>query len=609
MPKDFRITISFTKNTMRTKSNAPVAALPMPDSTHRALTAAETALLESRGCHADDWAEVSVTDATDLRALRNVSFGKAVSLGRIEGGEGDRITDTRLEHTSVGDHPRISGTGLIRGMRIAEGVTIDRCGTISCQPEAMCGLGTEVAVLDETGSRSVIIYPGISAQAATLMARMPHLAEDRFHPMAKEHIASMHFDFEIGAGATIENCTIIEDVRIWPRVTVRGATRLSNGSVINNAPATAIPLARIGAGVDAESFIIEDGVADSGAVIRNTYIGQGAVLEKGFTSHDSLFFANSSMENGEACAVIAGPYSVSMHKSTLLIGCLTSFMNAGSATNQSNHMYKLGPVHWGILERGVKTSSNSYLMLGAKIGAFSLLMGDHKTHPDSSEFPFSYLFGDEKGSTVVVPAMMLRSCGLLRDEKKWPARDRRVKARVPMHDRIDFPVLNPHTVSHILKALDTIELLLGRPADDDRFVRYKGMKFSRASLERARMIYQLAIYKYLHNTLGSDPLPTAGAGTQPQRWIDLCGQLVSEEDIRKASQSLSIREMEFVFDQAASLYHAREQKWLASRFSQWWRDRQDRIPYEARRFDEMVEEDRMQYRDNLRAENEMLKLL
>lgn len=82
-------------------------------------------------------------------------------------------------------------------------------------------------------------------------------------------------------------------------------------------------------------------------MIRNCYVGQGSVIDKGFTAHDSLFFANCSMENGEACAVLAGPYTVSMHKSSLLIGCQTSFMNAGSGTNMSNHMYKFGPVHWG----------------------------------------------------------------------------------------------------------------------------------------------------------------------------------------------------------------------------------------------------------------------
>ena len=259
--------------------------------------------------------------------------------------------------------------------------------------------------------------------------------------------------------------------------------------------------------------------------MRNCYVGQGATLARGASAHDSLFFANCTLENGEACALFGGPYSVSMHKASLLIGCQTSFMNAGSATNQSNHMYKLGPVHWGILERGVKTSSNSYLMLGAKIGAFSLLMGSHKTHPDSSEFPFSYLFGDERGATVVVPGAMLRSCGLLRDEKKWPTRDRRLK-RLPLFDRVTFDVLNPYTVDSMLRALDTIGGLLSRPADDDLFIRYKGMKFSRAALERARYLYELAVAKYLSMRLPEGEFPESD-GEEAEDWVDVAGEVMA----------------------------------------------------------------------------------
>ena len=41
---------------------------------------------------------------------------------------------------------------------------------------------------------------------------------------------------------------------------------------------------------------------------------------------------------------------------TLLIGTMLSFYNAGSATNYSNHAYKMGPIHYGTLARGCKTA-------------------------------------------------------------------------------------------------------------------------------------------------------------------------------------------------------------------------------------------------------------
>ena len=271
-------------------------------------------------------------------------------------------------------------------------------------------------------------------------------------------------------------------------------------------------------------------------------------------------------------------------------------------------MYKLGPVHWGILERGVKTSSASYLMLGAKIGAFSLLMGQHKTHPDSSQFPFSYLFGDEKGATVVVPGVMLRSCGLMRDEQKWPTRDRRLKRKLPMHDRIVFNVLNPLTVDKMLSASEVIEKLLARPADDDRYIRYRGMKFTRASLERARHLYELAIYKYLSDRHENEMSDTNTDSRQASEWVDIAGLPMTREDLRMAMEAESIDKMEAVFTASLDNYKDLERKWIAARFPERWHRTAEVIADYAREFDRMVEEDRTRYLEDLNAQNEMLAL-
>ncbi|MDE7402592.1 MAG: DUF4954 family protein, partial [Muribaculaceae bacterium] len=496
----------------------------------------------------------------------------------------------------------------LRNIKVCNGARIEDCGLIEFNDESSCGVGIEVDVLDETGSREVRIYPGLTAQTALLMAREPKWRDRHFANLLDSYLENISIPHEIGERSVIIGCGTLRDVSVAHEVHIEGAQFLCNGTIVNNA-ASGRSLAYIGQGVNAENFILEDGRLDSGAIVRNCYIGQGACLEKGFSAHDSLFFANCSLENGEACALFAGPYTVSMHKSTLLIGCQTSFLNAGSGSNQSNHMYKMGPVHWGIMERGVKTSSDSYLMLGAKIGAFSLLMGQHKTHPDSSQFPFSYLFGDDRGATVVVPAVMLRSCGLLRDEKKWPARDRRTKRKLPLRDRIIFDVLNPTTVDKMLSAYEVIEKLLARPADDDRFVRYKGMKFTRASLERARHLYELAICKYLDNKL-----PTEGfssrftAPSEADEWVDLVGLLIRRNDLSDVMRAESLEEMENTLTSAFNRYSDLEQDWIQRRFPVYWRRPKEIIHHLAIEFDRMVEEDRARYLEDLAAQNSMLAL-
>ncbi len=569
--------------------------------------------LEAQGCTADDWSQVTFARGCDLGRIRNVDFEGSVSVGELNATRGGRLVRATIRNSTIGDGVKVRNVpgGLIN-VTVGNDALISNVHRIEFQPEASCGVGTEVAVLDESGSRRVLIWPGISAQMAALIARTSQGADSPiWENFVGDYLEKVSVPAEIGERAVIRDTGLLLNVSVAPDCTIEGASRLENGCLINNAP-SGRAMAYVGHGVDAVNFIIEDGRVDSNAIIRNCYVGQGVEIEKGFTAHDSLFFANSSLENGEACAVFAGPYTVSMHKSTLLIGCMLSFMNAGSATNQSNHMYKLGPVHWGLLERGVKTSSNSYLMLGAKIGAFSLLMGDHKTHPDSSEFPFSYLFGDEKGATVVVPGMMLRSCGLLRDEKKWPNRDRRAKRRLPLHDRITFEVLNPHTVSHILRALATIAELLSRPADDDRFVRYKGMKFSRASLERARMLYSLAIYKYLDTKLGDGPFPEVAPEDEEAirnwRWIDLSGQVLPAHLLRGLEET-NVEEAESRLDHILERYPELERQWIAAAFRDYREQSRELIAAEAAKFDRMIEEDRTNYREQLNAENNMLKLL
>lgn len=563
--------------------------------------------LEEQGCTCNDWSQLIITDLTDIGLIRNVQFVGSNSIGALQR-PADGIFNARIEDCKIGDNPHIRNIGdCIKNCNIGNNVRIINTAHIEFEQETMCGIGTEVAVLDETGSRYVKIYPGLSAQAALLMAREPKWRERHIEPILDEYICSTCVYSSIEDNVEIRNCGKLINVFVGKEVKIDGASYLSNGSIINNA-APGRALAYIGAGVNAENFILEDGVLDSGAIVRNCYIGQGSYLEKGFTAHDSLIFANSSLENGEACALFAGPYTVSMHKSTLLIGCQTLFMNAGSGTNQSNHMYKLGPVHWGILERGVKTSSDSYIMLGAKIGAFSLVMGQHKTHPDSSQFPFSYLFGDSKGATVVVPAVMLRSCGLLRDEQKWPNRDRRLKRKLPLRDRIIFDVLNPVTVDKLLSASDVIEHLLSRPADDDLFIRYRGMRFTRAALERARHLYMLAIFKYLSRHKEKLEDWHLRPQTETDEWVDIAGLPVTRSALKLAMEAESIPELESVFDSSFENYGEIELKWIMERFPEKWRKNKDEIDHYAAEFDRMVDEDRNRYIDDLESQNQMLAL-
>lgn len=547
----------------------------------------DIARLESQGCFCDDWSLVSVSPESDLGKIRNVRFQGYVSVGA---------------NTEI-----VNVLGGLKNVRIGCNVRICNVAKIERTPSASFGIGTGVSVLDETGSRSVRIYPGISAQIATLAARMPEYAAT-IDPMIQKHITAIPDMPEIGDNAVILDCGSLVDVRIWAGVRVEGASRLRNCSIVSNSVSSGVSTF-IGQGTDAENCIIEDAHVSGGSLLRNTYVGQGSVIDKGFTSHDMLCFSNCSMENGEACAVFAGPFTVSMHKSTLLIACQTAFMNAGSATNMSNHMYKLGPVHWGVLERGVKSSSNSYLMHGARIGAFSLLMGDHKCHPDSSEFPFSYLIGDLKGHTTLVPGAMLKSYGIVRDEKKWLTRDRRTGLELKkLNDRICPRAFTPYTIGLIADAIDICSGLLSGAANADGFIMYKGMRISVNSLSKGKRYYELALCKYLHDVAGESSLEIVSGNVSAERWIDLAGQIIPESRIREAMSAGSIEEIEGVFDKASLDMEVLEQSWISSRLGNYMADK-IRLAENAAEYDALVENDRLVSIKKVSEEQNMLSLI
>jgi len=247
----------------------------------------------------------------------------------------------------------------------------------------------------------------------------------------------------VGDDVKIVNTQEIVNVIVGESCEISGAQRLTECSFMSTPDASVF----IGNGVVCENSIVTDGSSiTNGATLRDCFVGEACQVGEGFTASQCAVFVNSQLFCGEACAAFCGPFTVSHHKSTLLIGIETSFFNAGSATNFSNHAYKLGPLHYGTLMRGSKTASGSHALLPVRFPPFSTLMGKISTRPRYLELPFSYYFGDGK-ETRVVPGRVLASSGLYRDVQKWPKRDLR-----PMSSRkslVSYEWLSPFVGSQV----------------------------------------------------------------------------------------------------------------------------------------------------------------
>ena len=471
----------------------------------RNLSEAEIRQLEAAGCRSTDWTRVRVSGSVD--AISDTEFSGDVEIGELEGTftlpggvvRSSGIHHARLHNVRVGAGCLIDNiSNYIANYDIGAHCLIENVDLLFMDGPGRFGNGVEVSVLSETGGREVKIYDRLDAQTAYIMAMYRHRPKliGQLNVLAEEFAAAQESGRgRIGDHVFIRNTRNINGVRIGDHATISGVSRLRNGSIHSNAVAPVY----IGHGVIMDDFIIQSGsrVEDNTTMTR-CYIGQCCRFGHGYSASDSLFFSNCQGENGEACAIFAGPFTVTHHKSTLLIAGMFSFMNAGSGSNQSNHMYKLGPIHQGILERGAKTSSDSYILWPARIGAFSLVMGRHVTHSDTTNLPFSYLI-EQQNTTYLVPGVNLRSVGTVRDAQKWPRRDARKDP--DRLDCINYNLLSPFTIQKMFKGTLLMKNLLYSSGELSDLYSYHSTKIRNSSLRNGLRFYKIAITKFLGNSI------------------------------------------------------------------------------------------------------------
>ena len=559
---------------------------------YRPLTRAEVDQLISFGCRAEDWSTVETSDPESLKYIRNVRFSGTVRFGKFEaqftlpGGlhKHAGIRNATLHNVTIGDNSLVENvTDYIANYDIGHDTYIENVDLIFVDGNCSFGNGVEVSVLNETGGREVKIFDRLSAQIAYVLAMYRHRPgliarmNAQIEAYAREHSSERG---TIGNHVTVRNTCIINGVRIGDGTRISGASRLKNGSINSNmvAPVT------IGYGVIADDFIICSGSkVEDNTTLTRCFVGQSCTLGHAYSASDSLFFSNCQGENGEACAIFAGPFTVTHHKSTLLIAGKFSFMNAGSGSNQSNHMYKLGPIHQGILERGAKTASDSYILWPSRIGAFSLVMGRHVTHSDTTNLPFSYLI-EQQNNTYLVPGVNLRSVGTVRDAQKWPKRDNRKDP--DRLDCINYNLLSPFTIQKMLKGVQLLKNLLYSSGELSDIYSYHSTKIRNSSLRNGIRYYQTAITKFLGNSIikklenlpagASDAQirealkPTASLGTG--YWVDLSGLIAPKFAVNAAldkmeSGAFTLQELSDAFHQMHSHYYEYEWTWAYDKYA------------------------------------------
>lgn len=561
---------------------------------YRKLTSEEITRLESYGCSATDWTEVEVAQDFDAQYVHHVRFSGHNRLGvfrreidlpgglKVHAG----IYNATLHNCEVGDDAHLYNIhNYIANYRIGRETCIENVNAILVDGRTTFGNGVRVPVMNEGGGREIPIFNELSASLAYILTLYRHRPmmirqlEQMIDAYAETQASEVGF---IGDHVRILNCGSIKNVKIGDCAELSGVSRLKNGTINSNASAPV----RLGSGVKCVDFILASGVeiGDS-TLVDKCFVGQGCVFDKHYSAGESLFFSNCQGMHGEACAIFAGPYTVTHHKSTLLIAGMFSFLNAGSGSNQSNHMYKLGPIHQGIAERGAKTTSDSYLLWPSKIGAFSLVMGRHTHHADTSELPFSYLI-ENNSESYLVPGANLRTVGTIRDAQKWPKRDNRKDPH--KLDQINFNLLSPYTVQKMWRGLEILNELQALSGENTEVYGYKNCKIRNSSLKHGRELYTIGIQKFLGNSLISRledkqlrsmndvraalrPDSAIGAGV----WVDLAGLIAPRNEVTRLLDeveqgALTLADIQARLEQMHANYYSYEWTWALEKLEEVW---------------------------------------
>ena len=510
---------------------------------YRPLTSEEIEVLKSNDCWAEDWTSVNVSENFKPNFMHRVMLYGEVNIGgfdkNVEVSQGfvkhSGINNATLRNVTIGDDCLIENVGnFINNYTIGDDCYISNISTMETTEGATYGEGNLVSVLNEVGEGNVILFSDLNSQLAAFMVK--HFSDkelkEKIRLLIKSDIdTKMPERGQIGNNVKIINTKEITNCVINDFCEVNGASRLSDCTLLGSIHGNVY----IGTGVIAENSIIAEGSSVINSVkIQDCFVGEACQLSNGFTASASVFFANSYMSNGEACAAFCGPFTASHHKSSLLIGGMFSFYNAGSATNFSNHAYKMGPMHWGILERGSKTASGAYLLMPATLGSFSVCFGKLMHHPNTRNLPFAYLIADGD-KMFLIPGRNITTVGLYRDIKKWPKRD--LRAQENRKSIVNFDWLSPFSVGEILKGKKILESLREVTGDNVSQYLYHEYIIPASSLHKGIKYYDIALRIYmgavLKRVLKRDPSITPPATqTGIGDWDDLSGLLlpVSEEE-------------------------------------------------------------------------------
>lgn len=383
------------------------------------------------------------------------------------------ITNSSIHSCDIGDNCAIHDVHYLSHYIIGSHSMLFNIQEMSATDHAKFGNGivkdgepesvrVHIEIMNETGARSVLPFDGMIPADAYLWGKYVDDAtlQQRLHDIT-QHTIDHHRGYygEIGERCVIKNSSIIKDVKIGTDCYIKGASKLKNITINSSEKEPS----QIG-----ENVILVNGIVGYGCRIFYSctavkfILGNNSNLKYGARLINSIMGDNSTISCCEVLNNLIFPGHEQHHNNSFLIASIImgqSNMAAG-ATIGSNHNSRTNDGEL-VAGRGFWPGLCSSVKHSSRFASFVLLAkGDY---PAEMNIPLPFSLVNNSTSTnrlEVMPAYwwMYNMYALARNTWKYRTRDK----RITKVQNIEFDTFAPDTMQEVVHARQLLELWVGK---------------------------------------------------------------------------------------------------------------------------------------------------
>lgn len=549
----------------------------------RNLTSQEVERLVKNNNYAENWDSLLVTDPFDAGQIRNNRFFGLVRLGAVRDVVLEYhdlllpvgISNSLIISCDIGNDAALHNVSYIAHYIVGDRTILFNLDEVHTTNHAKFGNGIVkegepeevriwLEVMNEGGDRKILPFDGMVSADAYLWARY---RDDRALQTRLLEITQGAFDPRrgyygtIGNGSVIKNSRILKDVKVGEGCYIKGANKLKNLTINSSLQEPS----QIGEGVELVNGIIGYGCSVFyGCKAVRFILGNNSSLKYGARLINSFLGDNSTISCCEVLNNLIFPAHEQHHNNSFLVAALVKGQSniAAGATLGSNHNSRAndneieaGRGFWPGLATSIKHSS--------RFASFVLLAKADYPAELNIPFPFALVSNNvSRDRLEIAPAFWWRHNMYALQRNGWKVRHR--DRRLSPGQIIEFDVLAPDTTGEICQALKILEPW--KDAEGPVEIAREGMSGEGPCYERSRrpvvvhnpaaacQAYREMLLTWAVTTLvpqveellqqgrSREDIPrrlNAMAGEAVGEWVNLGGQLVPEEEVRRLRRDIT----------------------------------------------------------------------